>query len=647
MQTLNHDPVSKVPEDNNRKVCARCGKPITIQDKFCANCGHARGARRAWYESPSKLVGVAIAVVILIAMLIGTNSDKTNTAPPKFEPATLLPGATLQLRSDEGTAVPVVPTRDLYKEWMRLAQAKDTVGEQTMMNDGQMLMTPSGTRARLLESHDLWDGSYNVRILDGPLYGQSVWTSSVFVSEDKVEEPKTSPPPRQHQAEGEADNLAVGDRAVVYGVLNQMGTDEEAYEATRTGSIMDSLDNVLELAKEHRLLTCDGGHSADPSERVLRMSVVILELGEAPRARDSDRKWAKIRITGLLRWHARQDERSATFADEDHVGSPQDCWKNAGEPPYMYYEHLNSIGAIGYVSRDRLRRVDAEGHDLQFRNMKSDINQLLDQVYKGNQGSPTAPVNVQGPGVSRPVTGKENPKEGPKYVWIPPGSFQMGCSVGAYTEKYMDAFMNNCLSDEEPAHKVSITKGFWLGQTEVTVGAYKRFTGGTGIDMPSDPDFNQGWRNEEMPIVNVSWNDAQGYCAWAGGRLPTEAEWEYAARAGSPDALYGPLDEVAWYGANSGGGAHPVGEKRANGFELYDMLGNVCEWVNDWYDENYYKNSPSQDPAGPTSGTRRVQRGGSWGYDTRNVRVSFRYSSPPGERHPGAGFRCAREVAGP
>jgi formylglycine-generating enzyme required for sulfatase activity len=233
-------------------------------------------------------------------------------------------------------------------------------------------------------------------------------------------------------------------------------------------------------------------------------------------------------------------------------------------------------------------------------------------------------------------TVKENPKDGLKYVWIPPGTFMMGCSPGD----------RECSRDEKPSHQVAITKGLWMSQALVTVSAYKRFSAATGQQMPSAPSFNSAWGNKSMPITNVSWNDAQAYCQWAGGRLPTEAEWEYAARGGTSGARYGDLDEIAWYYKNSGGGTHDVAQKRANGFGLYDTLGNVWEWVSDWYDSSYYQNSPSSDPAGPASGTIRILRGGSWAPYPRDVRVSFRYYVyPVGMYGYGAvGLRCVGEA---
>jgi sulfatase modifying factor 1 len=223
----------------------------------------------------------------------------------------------------------------------------------------------------------------------------------------------------------------------------------------------------------------------------------------------------------------------------------------------------------------------------------------------------------------------ENPRDGLKYVRIPPGTFQMGCSPGD----------KGCENNEKPSHQVSITKAFWIGQTEVTVGAYKRFEEATGRQMPRAPDFNNAWTNDNLPIVNVTWDEASAYCIWAGGRLPTEAEWEYAARGGSTDARYGNLEGIAWYDGNSGQRRHEVARKRANGFGVYDLLGNVWEWVNDWYDEQYYHHGPSQDPSGPSSGRDRVLRGGSWVSNPRNVRVSVRGWSDPAGRN-NAGFRC-------
>ena len=227
-----------------------------------------------------------------------------------------------------------------------------------------------------------------------------------------------------------------------------------------------------------------------------------------------------------------------------------------------------------------------------------------------------------------------NPKDGLKYVWIPPGRFQMGCSPGD----------NDCSKEESPSHQVTITKGFWLGQTEVTVGAYKRFAESSGREMPDAPDFNDRWAKEHMPIVDVSWDDAHDYCGWAEGRLPSEAEWEYAARGETTEPRYGSLDEIAWYSANSGGMTHDVAQKRANAFGLYDMLGNVWQWVNDPYDPNYYQNSLSQDPPGPLSGRLRVLRAGSWDFSGQFIRVSNRMGDTHSDWDFNFGIRCAMDV---
>jgi len=236
---------------------------------------------------------------------------------------------------------------------------------------------------------------------------------------------------------------------------------------------------------------------------------------------------------------------------------------------------------------------------------------------------------------SQPGAVRKNPRDGLKYVWIPPGTFMMGCSPGD----------GECYDNEKPAHLVTATKGFWMGQTAVTAGAYKRFATAAGREMASAPTFNTGWANENMPVVNVSWDDARAYCGWIGGRLPTEAEWEYAARAGSTEPRYGNLDEIAWYNQNSGRQTRDVAQKRANGFGLYDMLGNVWEWVNDWYDQNYYQNSPQQDPTGPATGQLRVLRGGSWNaLGPRSVRVTFRSKLDPAGGYISIGFRCGGEV---
>ncbi len=235
---------------------------------------------------------------------------------------------------------------------------------------------------------------------------------------------------------------------------------------------------------------------------------------------------------------------------------------------------------------------------------------------------------------------KRNPPDELHFVWIPPGTFTMGCSAGD----------KECFSEELPAHPVTISKGFWIGQTEVTVRAYERFAGipQAGRPLPAATKPAEHRVSEDsMPIVLVTWDEARDYCKWAGGRLPTEAEWEYAARGGSTGARYGKLDEIAWYQKNSGDTIHEVSQKIANGFGLFDMLGNAWEWVNDWYEGTYYSVSPGLDPQGPASGMMHVLRGGSWMNSSNLLRLSDRGRSKADLRFNYFGVRCVLDQAAP
>jgi formylglycine-generating enzyme required for sulfatase activity len=150
-------------------------------------------------------------------------------------------------------------------------------------------------------------------------------------------------------------------------------------------------------------------------------------------------------------------------------------------------------------------------------------------------------------------------------------------------------------------------------------------------------------------VINVNWYDAEAYADWAGKRLPTEAEWERACLAGSTAGYcfgddMSKLEEYAWFGLNAEGTTHPVKSKKPNVFGLYDMHGNIWEWCQDWYDENYYAVSPARNPTGPASGKFRVQRGGSWFSDGDGLRAAHRFWLFLGHRNYVNGFRCAQTL---
>ena len=235
-------------------------------------------------------------------------------------------------------------------------------------------------------------------------------------------------------------------------------------------------------------------------------------------------------------------------------------------------------------------------------------------------------------------------RDAQKYVWIYPGRFRMGCSIDDEI----------CPADEK-RHLVTLTRGFWLSQMETTVGAYKRYVKAMVAKLPDTAVGRGNWNDDLMPISNVSHLDAAAFCAWTGGRLPTEAEWEYAARGGTLRHLYGRLKQIGWiynedleiYARLHNGDYPHVGLKEPNRFGLYDMIGNVSEWTADRYDEHFYWRSSLTDPIGPDVSNGFVHRGGSM-LANRNIRVSDRGQSTD-DRYtsPEIGFRCVGGIAPP
>ena len=216
--------------------------------------------------------------------------------------------------------------------------------------------------------------------------------------------------------------------------------------------------------------------------------------------------------------------------------------------------------------------------------------------------------------------------------WIPSGRFTMG-SPSSEPDRGSD----------EVQHEVVLTRGFFLAETECTQGQWEMVMG----------RYPSSFKGTERPVEQVSWEEAVEYCrkltakqraegilpeGWE-WRLPTEAEWEYAVRAGTTGARYGELDTIAWYGGNSGSDTHSVSQKAANAWGLHDMIGNVWEWCSDWYGE--YPTGNVTDPMGSNSTTGRVLRGGGCHFEAGSARSAFRSGLFPGSRNVNLGFRPA------
>jgi formylglycine-generating enzyme required for sulfatase activity len=227
---------------------------------------------------------------------------------------------------------------------------------------------------------------------------------------------------------------------------------------------------------------------------------------------------------------------------------------------------------------------------------------------------------------------------GIEMLLIPPGTFQMGCIMGSV--------LYECQDLELPVHQVTLTNAFYLGRFEVTQAEWVAKMGTNPSSFQGEPD------SSSRPVDSVSWNTIQVFLSATGFRLPTEAEWEYACRAGTQTPFHsGPgfpngtsddnsVSQIAWVNCNDGCNTKPVGRKAANSFGIYDILGNVLEWVNDWYGP--YTPTEQVNPGGPVYGSYRVVRGGAWNYITAYARSSDRSGGVPGNADGKFGFRVAR-----
>jgi len=248
-------------------------------------------------------------------------------------------------------------------------------------------------------------------------------------------------------------------------------------------------------------------------------------------------------------------------------------------------------------------------------------------------------------------------KDGAEVVLIPAGEFQMGTDPTEIPELlqwmkklYPDLDVSaDWFKDETPRHTVYLD-AFYIDKYEVTNALYKKFMDATGHEAPYFWN-SSNYNDPNQPVVCVTWEDAKAYAEWAGKRLPTEAEWEKAARGGLVGKKYPwgdniTHDDANYFGTGGKDGwecTAPVGSFAPNGYGLYDMAGNVWEWCADWYDSGYYAKSPGENPTGPSSGVYRVLRGGPWYLNASYLRVALRYNLDPTATYDNLGFRCVAQ----
>jgi len=262
--------------------------------------------------------------------------------------------------------------------------------------------------------------------------------------------------------------------------------------------------------------------------------------------------------------------------------------------------------------------------------------------------------------------GPRRDAKGIEQVWVPAGSFLMGTDDAALADLKSQApppWVAKALDSESPQHRVRLTRGYWIDKYEVTNAAFRAFADGGGYTTPEYwSEAGRAWlaaqkldalpascpgERPDEPRRCVTWFEAEAYARWRGGRLPTEAEWEFAARGPkSPRYPWGDAFDVTRCNVVGATGAVPVGSFRsgASWVGAEDMAGNAMEWVSDWLDRDYYRQSPEDDPTGPATGKIKVEKGGWWGSNAFVARSAYRhYEDPPeyGDKH--IGFRIVSD----
>lgn len=318
------------------------------------------------------------------------------------------------------------------------------------------------------------------------------------------------------------------------------------------------------------------------------------------------------------------DAKSRTAGTRELRLRKMEVWRSLEEATaWRLLEDAKSLIAAGQTHPDRIRQAEEAldgANELGLNREQLAVYQQLDAKLPGR----------------RPITSSDSlkPADAPMAL-VPAGEFTMGSTMSA---------------DEQPVHRVYLD-AFYMDKYHVTVGQYAKYLEATDMEAPPEWDIMNQPHHQKRPVVNVSWFDAATYCKWAGKRLPTEAEWEKAARGTDgrlypwgnepPTRLHANFGKKQWANHMA---LVPVGmfEMGKSPYGIYDMAGNAWEWVNDWYDHDYYQKSPAKNPQGPAKGKSKVVRGGNWLYIQEFLRSSFRFNAEPSGRQFGYGFRCAK-----